>query len=111
MTSGRPTFEIAFVLAGAISAGCYSAGVTDFMIEALDDYYAERDKPRWDGPMHDVRVPVLAGASAGGDDGWHNGFAHVQAAGARVARACTTGEGRQPALFQLGHRRVDPAIT
>jgi hypothetical protein len=38
----------------------------DFMIEALDDYYAEREKPEWDGPRHDVRVPVLAGASAGG---------------------------------------------
>jgi hypothetical protein len=36
MTSGRPTFEIVFILAGA-SAGCYSAGVMDFMIEALDD--------------------------------------------------------------------------
>ena len=28
MLSDRPAFDIGFVLAGAISAGCYSAGVT-----------------------------------------------------------------------------------
>jgi hypothetical protein len=28
MPSDRPAFEIGFVLAGAISAGCYSADVT-----------------------------------------------------------------------------------
>jgi hypothetical protein len=50
MPPESPAFEIGFVLAGAISAGCYSAGVMDFMIEALDDYYAEREKPEWDGP-------------------------------------------------------------
>jgi hypothetical protein len=62
----RPTFEIGFVFAGAISAGCYSAGVMNFVIEALDDYFAERGKPGWDGPTHDVHVPVLPGASAVG---------------------------------------------
>lgn len=45
MTPEKPTFEIGFVLAGAISAGCYSAGVMDFIIEALDDYCAERVCP------------------------------------------------------------------
>ena len=30
------TFEIGIVLAGAISAGAYSSGVVDFLIEALD---------------------------------------------------------------------------
>jgi hypothetical protein len=30
------TFDIGLVLAGAISAGAYSAGVVDFLIEALD---------------------------------------------------------------------------
>jgi hypothetical protein len=59
-------FEIGIVLAGAISAGAYSAGVVDFIIEALDKYYEAKQRPDWDGPRHDVRVPVLAGASAGG---------------------------------------------
>ena len=64
--SERPVFELGLVMAGAISAGAYTAGVMDFLIEALDAYYAARDKPDWAGPRHDVRVPVLAGASAGG---------------------------------------------
>lgn len=61
-----PKFEIGLVMAGAISAGAYSAGVVDFIIEALDKYYEAKKRPEWDGPRHDVRVPVLAGASAGG---------------------------------------------
>ncbi|MGF1629455.1 MAG: hypothetical protein ACFCUT_08295 [Kiloniellaceae bacterium] len=64
--SDRPVFELGLVMAGAISAGAYTAGVVDFLIEALDAYYAERDRPDWDGPRHDVRIPVMAGASAGG---------------------------------------------
>ncbi|MGF1594849.1 MAG: patatin-like phospholipase family protein [Kiloniellaceae bacterium] len=64
--SDRPQFELGLVMAGAISAGAYTAGVMDFLIEALDGYYAARDRPDWNGPRHDVRVPVLAGASAGG---------------------------------------------
>ena len=62
----RPVFELGLVMAGAISAGAYTAGVMDFLIEALDAYYDAREKPDWQGPRHDVRVPVLAGASAGG---------------------------------------------
>ncbi|MGY2051436.1 patatin-like phospholipase family protein [Methylobacterium sp. JK268] len=62
----RKVYEVGLVLAGAVSAGCYSAGVMDFLIEALDGYYAARGQPGWTGPTHDVRVPVLAGASAGG---------------------------------------------
>jgi hypothetical protein len=60
------TFEIGFVMAGAISAGAYSAGVMDFVFEALDAYEEAKAAPGWDGPTHDVRVPVMAGASAGG---------------------------------------------
>jgi len=51
------TFEIGFVMAGAISAGAYTAGVMDFIFEALDAYeqdltiakrLAEQDKSNWD---------------------------------------------------------------
>jgi hypothetical protein len=59
-------FELGLVLAGAVSAGAYSAGVMDFLIEALDAYEAAKADHDWDGPTHDVRVPVMAGASAGG---------------------------------------------
>jgi hypothetical protein len=59
-------FQVGLVLAGAISAGAYSSGVIDFIIEALDAYYEAKDSPGWTGPTHDVRIPVMAGASAGG---------------------------------------------
>jgi len=36
-STGKP-FEIGFVMAGAISAGAYSAGVLDFLVEALDPW-------------------------------------------------------------------------
>ncbi len=62
----KPTYEIGLVLSGAISAGAYSAGVVDFLIEALDAYEAAKTRPDWDGPTHDVRVPIMGGASAGG---------------------------------------------
>lgn len=67
----EPVFEVGLVLAGAVSAGAYTAGVIDFLTEALDAYEDARttgfvDGERWDGPTHAVRIPVLAGASAGG---------------------------------------------
>ena len=32
-------FEIGLVMAGAVSAGAYTAGVVDFLIRALDQWY------------------------------------------------------------------------
>src|SRR5260370_1479855 len=60
------TFELGVVMAGAVSAGAYTAGVMDFLFEALDEYDEARRQPGWDGPTHDVRIPILSGASAGG---------------------------------------------
>ncbi|MFZ6757382.1 patatin-like phospholipase family protein [Undibacterium sp. Ji50W] len=57
------TFEIGLVGAGAISAGAYTAGVVDFMVVALDAWYAA--KAAGDVPPHDVRLSVFSGASAG----------------------------------------------
>jgi hypothetical protein len=61
----RP-FELGLVMAGAISAGAYTAGVMDFLIEALDAWEAEKAKPDSAVPRHEVRLRVLSGASAGG---------------------------------------------
>ncbi|SAL85170.1 hypothetical protein AWB68_07588 [Caballeronia choica] len=66
------TFEIGIVLAGAISAGAYSSGVVDFLIEALDAWEAAKEAERktgrpqneWSVPPHDVVLRVFAGASA-----------------------------------------------
>jgi hypothetical protein len=67
-------FEIGLVMAGAISAGAYTAGVMDFLIQALDEWekakahaLAHPDDPSsQDCPKHKVRLKVMAGASAGG---------------------------------------------
>lgn len=62
-------------MAGAVSAGAYTAGVLDFLIEALDAWYDERaaqqqqhgnDAQSWTVPTHDVLLQALTGASAGG---------------------------------------------
>src|SRR5215469_5257983 len=65
-------FRIGINMAGAVSAGAYTAGVLDFLVEALDAWYAEREKWKdkdpstWPIPSHDVSLEVLSGASAGG---------------------------------------------
>src|SRR5579863_1629699 len=59
-------FEIGLVMAGAISAGAYTAGVVDFLIEALDRWYEGKQGTDPLCPRHDVSLRVMAGASAGG---------------------------------------------
>ncbi len=74
-TPGPDTpFEIGLVMAGAISAGAYTAGVIDFLIQALDEWEQAKqfardhpDDPKArECPLHGVKLKVLAGASAGG---------------------------------------------
>jgi hypothetical protein len=74
----RPTFELGLVMAGAVSARAYTAGVLDFLIEALDaieDVRAGRDtgylrsdepdaKPIL-APPHQLRLTAMSGTSAG----------------------------------------------
>jgi len=52
-------------MAGAVSAGAYTAGMLDFLIEALDAWYAAKQNGEA-VPMHDVSIEVFSGASAGG---------------------------------------------
>lgn len=59
------TFEIGLVGAGAISAGAYTGGVVDFMVYALDCWYAEKKINPNETPPHDVKISVFSGASAG----------------------------------------------
>ncbi len=58
-------FEIGLVMAGAISAGAYTAGVCDFLIQALDAWEAAKADPAARVPRHEVRIKALTGASAG----------------------------------------------
>lgn len=67
-------FELGLAMAGAVSAGAYTAGVIDFLIEALTAWEAEKaaqreaGKPpnKWTTPSHEVRLKALSGSSAGG---------------------------------------------
>ncbi|HTR15461.1 MAG TPA: patatin-like phospholipase family protein [Acetobacteraceae bacterium] len=58
------TFEIALVLGGTVSAGAYTAGAVDFLIEALDAFYEA--KKQGTAPKHDVTLRLMAGTSGGG---------------------------------------------
>lgn len=60
------TFEIGLVMAGAVSAGAYTAGVMDFLFEALDAWEAAKVAGTADIPLHKVRLKIMTGASAGG---------------------------------------------
>ena len=59
-------FEIGLVGAGAISAGAYTGGVVDFLVQALDAWYARKARADGSVPPHDVKLSVFSGASAGG---------------------------------------------
>lgn len=65
MASEEQTLHLGLVLAGAVSAGAYSAGVADFLIEALDAWEAGR-RAGEAVPDHRVVLDVMTGASAGG---------------------------------------------
>jgi len=60
------TFYVGLCMAGAVSAGAYTAGVMDYLIEALQEWQKRKDKGDPDTPSHKVVIPVMAGASAGG---------------------------------------------
>jgi predicted acylesterase/phospholipase RssA len=66
MVSNQP-FYLGLTMAGAVSAGAYTAGVMDFLIEALETW--ERQRGKAGIPSHRVIVPVIGGASAGGMTG------------------------------------------
>lgn len=53
-------------MAGAVSAGAYTAGVMDYLIEALQEWQNRKDARVPGTPKHKVVIPVIGGASAGG---------------------------------------------
>lgn len=60
------TFHLGINMAGAVSAGAYTAGVLDFLTEALEQWYAAKASPNPTVPLHDICIDVFSGASAGG---------------------------------------------
>jgi len=59
------TFRLGIVLNGTVSAGAWTAGVLDFLFEALDAWEAAK-RAGEDVPRHNVRIDILGGASGGG---------------------------------------------
>ncbi len=106
------TFHIGLTMAGAISAGAYSGGVFDFIIEALEAWEQEKQRLRdqgvpesdWPIPSHDIVIPVLSGASAGSITGSVGLVALADAATGELPQRHTyaqvgTVETRLPRLF------------
>jgi len=68
------TFELGLALGGTVSAGAYTAGALDFLVEALDAWYRQREieerqntpDDRRVAPLHDLRLEIVTGASGGG---------------------------------------------
>lgn len=70
------TFKLCLTMAGAVSAGAYTAGVLDYLFETLDLWEEAKKRNRARGinhseydhsiPMHNVEIDVLRGSSAGG---------------------------------------------
>lgn len=66
MADNKNVYEIGLAMAGAISAGAYSAGVVDFLFQALHEWeLAKHDNRKGSVPNHSVCVRAAAGASAG----------------------------------------------
>lgn len=63
------TFHIGLCLAGAVSAGAYTAGAMDYFLEALEDWQMRKRRGDVNVPSHNVVIPVIGGASAGGMTG------------------------------------------
>ncbi len=73
--SDVPTFRLGIAMAGAVSAGAYTAGVIDYLLETLSIWEKAKarnrelspDDPAYDHsiPMHDVVIEVIGGSSAG----------------------------------------------
>lgn len=58
------TFEFALVLGGTVSAGAYTAGAVDFLIEALDRLTAAQQTGA--APPHKPMLKLITGTSGGG---------------------------------------------
>lgn len=65
-TTNPNTFRIGISMAGAISAGAYTAGTIDYLLEALEHWQKAKELNIPGTPRHNVVIEVIDGASAGG---------------------------------------------
>lgn len=75
--ANQEKFHLGICMAGAVTAGSYTAGVIDYLLETLERWELQKEENRQaktqnvnlpypDLPMHDVVIDVITGASAGG---------------------------------------------
>lgn len=69
MSNNNTKLQIGLCLAGAVSAGAYTAGVMDYLLEALEAWQKRKDNNTPNTPMHEVEITVIGGGSAGGMTG------------------------------------------
>lgn len=62
-------FEIGLVLGGTVSAGAYTAGGLDFLVQAMDRWEAAKAAGDPAAPRHKVVLKVVTGASGGAVNG------------------------------------------
>lgn len=60
------TFHLGLCMAGSISAGAYTAGVIDYLQEALENWEHAKGSDNPELPTHKVVIDLLGGASGGG---------------------------------------------
>jgi Patatin-like phospholipase len=60
------TLHIGLCMAGAVSAGAYTAGMMDYLIETLERWETARKAGSSEIPQHKIMIDVMAGTSAGG---------------------------------------------
>lgn len=61
------SFHLGLTMAGAVSAGAYTGGVLDYLLQTLDAWHAQNDRD--DVPKHSISIDIISGASAGGITG------------------------------------------
>ena len=59
-------FNLGLVMAGAVSAGAYTGGAIDFLLQALEAWYKAKGRGDPNAPPHEVTLKIATGASAGG---------------------------------------------
>src|SRR5687767_10635151 len=69
-TAPNDTLHIGLCMAGAVSAGAYTAGMMDYLLETLERWETAKAKAQELNeptvPGHKIMIDVMAGTSAGG---------------------------------------------
>lgn len=62
----KNTFHLALTMAGTVSAAAYTAGVVDFLVEAMDAWEAAKANRPAEVPDHKLVLHAISGTSGGG---------------------------------------------